>query len=67
MKRQAGWLLEPKTLKYRFDGLDTMKNLLVIYEKSLACKYERYFKAATKHKGEIPTNIEMETVPLTQL
>ena len=44
-----------------------MKNLLVIYEKSLACKYERYFKAATKHKGEIPTNIEMETVPLTQL
>ena len=28
---------------------------------------ERSFKAATKHKGELPTDLEMESIPLEEL
>ena len=42
-----------------------MKNFLSIVETPLAL--ERSFKAATKLRRELPTDIEMESIPLTEL
>ena len=35
--------------------------------KSVLNLHERSFKAATKHRHELPTNIEMESIPLMEL
>ena len=53
----------PKTL--RFGGVNTMKNFLCV-DKILPA-LERSFKAATKLKIALPTELEMETIPLEEL
>ena len=65
LKKQMSEFLTPKTLRDRFGGLHTMKNFLGIDETPTAL--EQLFKAATKLKRELPTETEMETVPLMDL
>ena len=57
--------LVSKTLKDRFSGLYAKKNLLCIDETRLAL--ERSFKAGTKVNRELPTDTEIESVPLIEL
>ena len=42
-----------------------MKNILGIDKTPLAL--QRSFRAATKLKSELPTNLEMESIPLEEL
>ena len=65
LTKQAGEFFAPKTLKDRFGGLNTMKNSLGIDKTPIAL--ERSFKAATKLRRELPTDLEMESIPLEDL
>ena len=54
-----------KTLRDRLDGLNTMKFFLGIDRTPPAL--EKSFKTATKIKGELLTDLEMESIPLEGL
>ena len=60
MTKQTGKFLEPKILRDRFSRLSAMKYFLGTDETPPAS--EQPFKAATKLKRELPTDIEMEIV-----
>ena len=57
--------MKPKTLKGKFGQLTAMKNLLGIDEKPLAL--EESFKAGTKLKHELRTDMEIKSVLLMEL
>ena len=57
--------LAAKTLREKFGGLNVMKSLLSIDETPSAL--ERSFRAATKLRRELPTDMEMESIPLMEL
>ena len=59
--------LAAKTLRENFGELHVMKSVLSLYETPTAL--ERSFKAATKLRRELPTDIdtEMENIPLMKL
>ena len=59
--------LAAKTLRENFGELHVMKSVLSLYETLTAL--ERSFKAATKLRRELPTDIdtEMENIPLMEL
>ena len=59
--KRAGESLVPKILREKFGALNTMKNFLGV---DIPPALERSFKAATKPKGELPTDLEMESIPL---
>ena len=61
LTKQTGEFFAPKTLRNRLGGLNTMKKFLGIDRTPLAL--EKSFKAAIKLKGELPTAIEMESIP----
>ena len=63
-KRTAEFLAA-KTLREKFGGLNVMKSVLSL-DKTLSAM-ERSFKAATKLRRELPTDIEMESIPLMEL
>ena len=63
MIKQTGKFLAAKTLRDIFGGLCAMKYFLGIDETPPAL--ERSFKAATRFKRELPTQIEMEMTELT--
>ena len=65
LTNQTGEFLATKTLRDRFGGLKAMKNFLGIIETPPAL--ERSFKVATKLRRELPTDIEMESIPLMEL
>ena len=65
LTKQTGKFLAPKTLRDRFGGVNTMKIFLGVDKTPPAI--ERSFKAATKLKSELPTYIEMESIPLIEL
>ena len=65
LTKQKGEFFAPKTLRDRFDGVNTMKNFLGVDKTPPAL--ERSFKAATKLKGDLPTDIEMESIPPEEL
>ena len=65
LTKQLGKFFAPKTLKDMLGELNTMKNFLDI-DKTLPA-LERSFKAATKLKGELPTNLQMGSIPLEDL
>ena len=65
LTKQTGKFLAPKTLRDRFGGVNTMKIFLGVDKTPPAI--ERSFKAATKLKSELPTYIEMESIPLMEL
>ena len=53
------------TLREKIGGLNTIKSVLSLDE--TPPPLERSFKAATKLKGELPTDLEMENIPLDDL
>ena len=57
--------LAPKTLREKFGGLNIMKSVLSLDETPSAL--ERSVKAATKLKSELPTALQMESIPLKDL
>ena len=65
MTKQTGKFFEPKILRERFSGIFVTENFLGIDETPPALEWS--FKAETKLKREILTDIEMETVPLMEL
>ena len=65
LTKQAVDFFVAKTLKDRFDGLNTMKSVLSLDETQSAL--ERSVKAATKLKGKLPTDLMMESIPLKDL
>ena len=54
-----------KTLRYGLDGLNAMKKCLGIDKTPPVL--ERSFRATIKVKGELPTNLMMESIPLKDL
>ena len=65
LTKQTGEFLAPKTLRDRFGGVNAMKNFLGIVETPPVL--ERSFKGSTKLRRELPTDIEMESIPLTKI
>ena len=63
--KKTGEFLTPKALRDIFGGVNAMKNFLGVDESPPAL--ERSFKAATKLKSELLTNIEMGSIPFTEL
>ena len=60
--KKRGEFFPPKTLSDRLVGLNTMKKLLGV-DKALRA-LQRSFKAATKLRAGLPTNLEMESIPM---
>ena len=58
----AGEFLASKIQREKFGVLNIMKSVLSLDESPFPL--ERSFKAATKLKGELPTDLEMESIPL---
>ena len=54
-----------KILREKFGGLNIIKSVLSLDETPPGL--ERSFKAATKLRSELPTDIEMESIPLEKL
>ena len=63
--KRTGEFLAPKTLREKFGGLNIMKSVLSLDETPPALEIS--FKTATKLKGELPTDLEMESIPLEEL
>ena len=65
LTKQTGDLFAPKTLRDRFGGVNTMKKFLGVHKTPPSL--EKSFKAATKLSRELPTDLEMESIPLEGL
>ena len=63
--KRTGEFLAAKTLRQKLGGLNIMKSVLSLDETPTAL--ERLFRAATKLRSELPTDIEMESIPLGKL
>ena len=62
---QTGEFLASKTSREKFGGLNIMKSVLSLDKTSSAL--ERLIDAATKIKGKLPTDLEMESIALKEL
>ena len=60
-----GEFFAPKILRDRFGGVNTMKNFLGIDKTPPAL--ERSLKAAARLNRDLPTDLEMESIPLEDL
>ena len=60
----TGEVLAPKTLREKFGGLNTVKNFLGIDTPPVL---ERSISAASKLKSELPTDLQMDSIPLKEL
>ena len=65
LTKQASDLFASKTLRGRFGGINAMKNFLGI--ERTPPSLERSLSAATKLKSELPTDLQMESIPLEEL
>ena len=63
--KRTGTFLSAKTLTEKFDGLNIMKSVLSLDETPSAM--ERSLKTASKLKGGLPTDLEMESISLKDL
>ena len=63
--KRIGEFLEAKSLKEKFGGLDIMKSVLSLDE--TPSTLERSVKAASKLRSELPTDLQMESIPLKDL
>ena len=63
LTKQTGEFFAPKTLRDRFGGVNAMKNFLGVDKTFL----KRSFRGATKLKVELPTDLEMDSIPLEEL
>ena len=61
----TGEFLAADTSREKFGGSNIMKSVLSLEE--IPSALERPFKAATKLNRELPTDIEMESMPLEEL
>ena len=61
LTKQTGELLAPRSLRDRFGEVNTIKYFLGVDKTPPSL--ERSFKAATKLKDELSTDIEMESIP----
>ena len=59
------WVFCTKNLRDRFGGVNTTESFLGVDKTPPAL--ERSFKAGTKLKSKLPTDIEMESIPLEEL
>ena len=65
LTKQTSQFFAPKNLRDRFGGVNTMKMFLDFNKTPPTI--ERSLSAATKLKGELPTDLEMESIPLEEL
>ena len=65
LTKQAGEFLPVKTLRDRFSGLNAVKKFLGLQKTSPLL--ERSVKTPTKLKGELATDLMMESIPLEDL
>ena len=65
LTKQTGNFFAPKNLSDKLGGLNTIKKILGIDKTPPAL--ERSFKTATKLKVELPTDLDMESIPLEEL
>ena len=63
--KRTGEFLAAKTLREKFGRLNIMKSVLSLDKTPSALK--RSVKAATKVKSELPTDLQMESIPLKEL
>ena len=63
--KRTGEFLAPKTLREKFGGLNTMKSVLSLDE--IPSALERSINAAAKLSRKLPTDLEMESIPLKEL
>ena len=63
--KRTGEFLAAKTLWGKFGGFNIMRSVLSLDETHSAL--ERSFKAATKLRRELPTDIEMESITLEEI
>ena len=63
--KQTGEFSAPKSLRDRLGGVNTIKIFLGVDKTHPAL--ERSVKAASKFKRELPTDLEMESIPLEEL
>ena len=63
--KRTGAFLAAKILREIFGALNVMKSVLSLDETHAAL--ERSFKVPTKLRRELPTDIEMESIPLMEL
>ena len=63
--KQTGQFLVPKALTEKFGGLNIMKSILNLDKAPLSMG--RSISAASKLKTELPTDLQMETIPLQEL
>ena len=63
--KRTGEFLKAKILREKFGGLNIMKSILNLDE--TPSTLERSFKPATNLKSELPTDLEMERIPLKEL
>ena len=65
LTKQAGEFFAPKTLMGSFGGVNRMKNFLGI--KRTPPAWKRSISAASNLKSELPTDLQMESIPLEEL
>ena len=63
--KRTGEFLAPKRLREKFGGLNIMKSVLNLDETPTTL--EKPFKGASKLSCELPTDLEMESIPLEEL
>ena len=63
--KRTGEFLAPKTLRENFGGLNITKSVLSLDQ--IPSALERSISAGTKLKSELPTDLEMESIPLKEL
>ena len=61
----TGEFLAPKTLGEKFGGLNIMKSVLSLDQ--IPSALERLISAATKLESELPTDLQMESIPLREV
>ena len=65
LTKQTGEFFAPKTLRDRFGGINAMKNFLGI--DTTPPSLERSISAASKLKSKLPTDLQIESMPLEEL
>ena len=63
--KRTGEFLAPKTLREKFGGLNILKSVSNLDQTPSAL--EKSISAATKLQSELPTGLEMESIPLKEL
>ena len=66
LTKQTGYIFAAKTVRDRLGRLNAMKKIFIGID-TTPPSLERSLKAASKLKGELPTDLQMESIPLKDL